>query len=389
MLRFWNRRSVVRTLAFVLAPVMLATSSLAEAKSTRFLVYVGTYTGPNSKGIYVFRFDSENGRAEPPTLAAESRNPAFLAVHPKGRFIYAVNELPNVDGRKGGGVAAFAIERPGGKLKLINQVSSGGAGPCHIALDASGRWAFVANYGGGSVASFPVKDDGSLGEAVSFHQHSGSSVNSARQEGPHAHGVTLAPDGRFLFVPDLGLDKIVAYRVDPTTGKLGPNDPPSTPTKPGAGPRHFVFAPGGRFAYAINELDSTVTAYSYDAAQGTLRELHSISTLPERFSGRSTTAEIEVHPGGRYLYGSNRGYDSVAVFAIDRSGVPKLLANVNTLGKTPRNFAIDPSGEWLWAANQDSASLILFRIDPKQGRLFPTDESLEIPSPVCVKFVAE
>jgi 6-phosphogluconolactonase len=381
----WDSR--FRILALALAAFALPFSPTLMAKPARFLCYVGTYTGPKSQGIYAFRFDAEAGRAEAPTLAAEVSNPSFLAAPANGRFLYAVNELPGTAGRKGGGVTAFAIERPAGKLKLLSQVSSGGDGPCHIALHPGGRWAFVANYGGGSVASLPIREDGALGEAVSFHQHTGSSVNPARQTSPHAHGVTLDPAGRLLFVPDLGLDKILAYRFDPATGRLAPNDPPFTSTKPGAGPRHFVFAPGGRHAYAVNELDSTVTAYAYDAAHGSLREIQTVSTLPDRFAGRNSTAEIQVDAQGRYLYCSNRGYDSIALFALDRSGTPKLLANVNTLGKTPRHFALDPTGEWLWAANQDSSSLNLFRVEPKQGRLFPTDESLDLTTPVCVIFV--
>lgn len=367
---------------------LLAADADALAKPARFMVYVGTYTGGKSKGIYAFRFDAKDGQAEAPALVAPTPNPTFLALHPNGQCLYAANEIGNFQGQKAGAISAFAIDRTDGSLRLLNQVSSGGSGPCHLIVDPTGKWVLVANYGGGSVAVLATQADGSLGESVSFHQHSGSSMNPQRQEGPHAHGVTLDSAGRFLFVPDLGLDKLMAYRLDPASGKLTPNDPPFVRLKPGSGPRHFTFSPDGRFGYAINELASTVTAFAYDRQRGTLQELQSVSTLPDGFAGKSTTAEIEVHPNGRFLYGSNRGFDTIAGFAIERaSGKLRPVAQVSTEGKTPRNFAIDPTGEWLWAANQDSDSLALFRIDPKRGLLLPAGKSFELGAPVCVKFL--
>lgn len=361
---------------------------LAMAKSTRFLVYVGTYTGPNSQGIYAFRFDAKDGRSEAPFLAAELANPAFLALAPDGRFLYAVGELGTFQGKSAGAVSAFRIDRATGKLELVNQVSSGGAGPCHLTVDASGKWVVVANYGGGSVAVLPIQPDGGLAERVSFHQHQGSSVNPRRQEGPHAHGVTLDAANRILVVPDLGLDRHLLYRLDATTGRLTPNDPPFAEVKPGAGPRHLVFAPEGKHAYGINELSSTVTAYHYHPAKGSLEELQTLSTLPDGYTGENWTAEIEVHPTGKFVYGSNRGYDSIAVFARDRRrGTLKLVANVATQGKVPRNFAIDPTGDWLWVANQGSDNLVLFRVEPTQGHLVPTGVSSDIGAPVCVKYL--
>jgi len=360
----------------------------AIALSTQYFVYVGTYTGPHSKGIYVFRFNAEEGRAQPPFLAAETANPSFLALAPNGRFLYAVGELGAFDGKKTGAVSAFRINRATGQLALLNQVSSGGPGPCHLTVDATGKWLLVANYGGGSVALLPIQDDGSLSPAVSFHQHQGSSVNPRRQESPHAHGVTLDAANRILIVPDLGLDRFMLYRLDAAAGRLTPNDPPFAQVKPGSGPRHLSFAPDGKHAYGIHELSSTLTAYAYDGSTGSLQELQTVSTLPEDYRGESTTAEIEVHPTGKFVYGSNRGHDSIAVFSRDpQHGTLTPIANVATQGKIPRHFAIDPSGTWLWAANQGSNNLVLFRIEPEQGRLLPAGATVDIGAPVCLKYL--
>ncbi|HNQ89756.1 MAG TPA: lactonase family protein [Verrucomicrobiota bacterium] len=357
-----------------------------QAAARSCLVYLGTYTGQRSQGIYVFPFDTRQGKAGSPTLAAETTQPSFLALHPNGNHLYAVGETGQ--GKTAGAVSAFTINRATGALSLQNRASSGGAGPCHLIVHPDGKWVFVANYGGGSVAVLPLRQDGALGEPATVIQHQGSSVNRQRQEGPHAHGVTLDQSGQFLFVPDLGLDKILVYRFDAATGALTPHAPPSAAVKPGAGPRHFAFAPDYRHAYVINELDSTITAFAYDPRQATLTEQQTVTTLPEGFGGKSTTAEILVHPSGRFLYGSNRGYDSLAVFAVDRAkGTLKPLQHVSTQGQTPRSFGIDPTGEWLWAANQNSDTLVLFRIDPNRGRLLPTGESLNVGSPVCVQFL--
>lgn len=374
-----KRLSIMLALA-VLAPELLA-------KSAQYWVYVGTYTGAKSKGIYAFRFDSQNGQAGEPMLAAEVANPSFLALAPNGRTLCAVGELGSFQGKKTGAVSAFAINRATGQLTLLNQVPSGGPGPCHVTFDATGRWALVANYSGGSVASFPVRTDGSLGDAVSFHQHQGASVNPRRQEGPHAHGATLDPANRLLVVPDLGLDKLMLYDFDAATGKLTPHEPPFVSTQPGSGPRHFVFSPDGRHGYAINEMASTITAYAYNRKAGSFKELGTASTLPEDFRGESTTAEIEVHPTGKFVYGSNRGHDSIAVFARNgRLGTLKGLEHVPTQGAVPRSFAVDPSGKWLWVANQNSDNLVLFRIDPQQGTLQPTGTQVKVGAPVCVKY---
>ena len=355
-----------------------------------YLVYIGTYTmQKTSKGIYVYRFDSATGKLTSLGLAADTVNPSFLAVHPNRRFLYAVNEISSYEGQKSGGVSAFAIDRGTGKLTFLNEVASRGADPCYVAVDNTAKYVLVANYTGGSVAVFPVLDDGRLGEASSFVQHTGHGVNPQRQEGPHAHSINLSPDNRFAIAADLGLDQLLVYRFDPTHGTLAPNNPPFAKINPGAGPRHFTFHPSGKFAYVINEMGSTVTAFSYDAAGGVLRALQTISTLPKAFAGNNDDAEVQAHPSGKFLYGSNRGHDSIAVFAIDAGrGTLTPVEHVPTQGETPRNFRIDPTGSYLFAANQDSDNIVVFRIDPKTGRLTPTGQTLEVPSPVCVKFVA-
>jgi 6-phosphogluconolactonase len=355
------------------------------------IVYVGTYTRAPSKGIYAYRL-AANGTFTPmgaAGLAAETENPSFLAVHPNGRFLYAVNEVSKYEGRDSGSVSAFSIDRGTGTLTLLNRVSSRGGGPCHLSTDASGKWLFVANYGGGSVAAFPIHDDGKLGDASSFFQHSGSSVNKARQSGPHGHAVVVSPDNRFVLAADLGLDRVLTYRVDPSAGGLAPADPPFSTMAPGSGPRHLAFRSDGKFAYVLGEMLSQVGAFRYDAARGTLTSLQTISTLPQGFSGENSGAEIAVHPGSKFLYASNRGHDSIAAFRIDAAnGTLTPIGHVSTQGKTPRNFAIDPSGRFLIAANQNSGTAVVFRIDQETGGLTPSGSVLQVPSPVSIVFAA-
>jgi 6-phosphogluconolactonase len=359
------------------------------AAGKNYFVYIGTYTQKNSKGIYAYRMDSGTGKLDSMGLAAESTSPSFLAVHPSQRFLYAANEVGEYEGQKGGAVSAYAIDPSSGKLTLLNTVSSRGGGPCHLVVDKAGKNVLVANYGGGSVAVLPLAEDGRLREASAFIQHAGSSVNPSRQKGPHAHSINVSQDNRFAVAADLGLDELLVYRFDSAKGTLTPNDPPFTKVNPGAGPRHFAFHPGGRFAYVINEMQSTVTAFDYDAARGILKDSQTISTLPKDFQGENSTAEVQVEPKGRFLYGSNRGHHSIAIFAIDaKDGKLSSVGQVSTQGKTPRNFGIDPTGSYLLAANQDSGTIVVFRIDPKSGQLAPTGQVLDVGSPVCVKFVA-
>lgn len=383
------RNFLLSATAFIalLIPFVVHVAKVAGAKG-EFIVYIGTYTGPKSKGIYAFRFQPATGSSTPLGLAAETTSPSFLAVHPTRRVLYAVNEVSNYESQSAGSVSAFTIDAQTGKLTFLNRVSSRGPGPCHLAVDRTGKWVVVANYSGGSIAAFPIKEDGSLGEASAFVQHKGSSANSQHQQGPHAHSVTFSPDNRFVFVSDLGLDQVVSYRFDAAKGTLTPNDPLFAKVKEGVGPRHFAFHPNGKFAYVINEMDSSVTAFSYQAASGRLTEMQTLSTLPKDFTGNNSTAEIETHRNGKFLYGSNRGHDSIAVFSIDpRQGTLTPVEQVSTQGKAPRNFAIDPTGAYLFAASQNSDKIVVFRIDQKTGKLTPTGNVLEVPTPVCVTFV--
>ncbi len=348
----------------------------SKAKDS-YLIYVGTYTGPASKGIYAFHFDPASGKSTSLGLMAETTNPSFLAIDPTHRYLYAANEVGDYKGEKTGGVSAFAIDRKTGKLTLLNEVSSRGAGPCHVTLDKTGKYVLVANYDGGSVAVFPVQPDGRLGEASAVVQHGGHGPNSERQEGPHAHEIQLTRQNRFAIAADLGLDELLVYRFDAAKGTLIANDPPFAKVDPGAGPRHFAFHPNDKFIYTLNEMGGSVTGFAYDAR------------LPKDFKGKNDSAEIVADASGRFLYASNRGPDNIAVFAIDPAkGTLKLVEHVPTKGKTPRNFAIDPTGRYLFVANEESNNIVVFRVDPKTGRLTHTGQVLEVPSPVCVVFIS-
>lgn len=371
----------------LLAPLAFSGKAASEA-SGQYLAYVGTYTGAHSQGIYAYRCDARANTFTPLGCVAETVNPTFLALNPAGTRLYTVNETGEFKGAKTGAVSAFAVDRETGRLRLLNQVSSAGPGPCHLAVDASGRDVLVANYTGGSAAVLPIRADGSLGEATARVQHTGSSVNPNRQREPHAHCVALSPDNRFAFVADLGIDQVKSYRFDPARGTLTANDPAFVALPPGSGPRHLAFHPDGRHAYVINELLSTVTVLDYAAPTGVFSLRQTVSALPDGFTGRSTAAEIAVHPSGKFAYGSNRGQDSVAVFAI-ASGTGELapIQQAQTGGKTPRHIAIDPSGHFLWAENQDSDNITIFKIDEQTGRLSPTGQVLSVGAPVCVQFL--
>ena len=364
--------------------MMAMTSHLVQPEATAqpdsWRVYIGTYTRGESEGIYRLELNSETGALVTQGVVAETENPSFLALHPTLPVVYAVGEMS-----EGGAVSAFAVDAESGALSLLNAQSSEGPGPCHVAVSPDGTLVAVANYSGGNVALFPVNDDGSLAPATSVMQHEGSSVHQ-RQQNPHAHSVNFSPDGRYLFAADLGIDKMMIYRVEGDA--LSPNEPPHAELAPGAGPRHFAFHPNGAFAYAVNELDNTVTAFSYDTENGALETIQSVGTLPDDFDESNTTAEIRVHPSGRFLYASNRGHDSIAVFSVDaESGRLSPLGQTSTQGQTPRNFNLDPSGQWLLAANQASGSVVVFAIDAETGALTPSGHSLEAPTPVCVLFV--
>jgi 6-phosphogluconolactonase len=371
-----------------------AAETRAQVAPDATLVYVGTYTNGASKGIYSFTLkktdvDNSSGQAlEPLGLAAEVKSPSFLEIDLKRRLLFAVNETSDFGGGQTGAVGSYSIDRATGKLTLLNEQPSMGSGPCHLVLDRAGRHVLVANYGSGNVAVLPVGPDGRLGAVSDVHQHTGRSVNPRRQEGPHAHCVTFDPAGRFLFVCDLGLDKVMIYRYDAERGKLTPNEPAFANLKPGAGPRHMAFRPDGEFAYVINELDSTITAFRYDPQTGRLSELQTVSTLPPGFQGSNTTAEIAIHPSGKFAYGSNRGHDSIALFEIDPAGGTLTYVDAQpTGGKTPRHFELDRGGQQLIIANQNTNTLLVCQIDADTGRLKPSGGLVEVPTPVCVKFL--
>ena len=378
----------MRLVVLALALAFFRVAITGRAAEPSMLVYIGTYTGGKSQGIYLSRFDPETGRLTAPELAAQTPNPTFLALHPAGHFLYAADEISNFHGKPEGAVVAFSIEQESGKLTLLNEEASSGGGPCHLAVDHSGKCVLVANYGSGSVAALPLRTDGRLGGPGMFIQHHGASINRERQSGPHAHFITVDPGNRFALACDLGLDKVFVYRLDPARPTLVPNDPPSVSVRPGAGPRHLVFHPNGRLVCVINEMGCTLSSYSYDAQRGLLSEVQTVSTLPQNFKGQSTCAEVQFHPSGKFVYGSNRGDNSIAVFAIEPgTGRLQLVQHQSTQGKTPRHFAVDPDGHWMLVENQDSDNIVVLRIDPVTGRLSPTGETLEVPQPVCAVFL--
>ena len=361
------------------------TTALAPARE--LLVYVGTYTKTTSKGIYMGRFDLETGRLGELALAGEAVNPSFLAISPDGNRLYAVSEGAGsvYAGKPSGTVDSFTIAPQNGSLSLLNHAASAGRGPCHLNVGPYGKNVFVANYSSGTVAMLPVLADGGVGAPSCVIQHEGISIHPTRQKQPYAHSITLSPDGRFAYAADLGNDTLYTCRIDSAAGTLVPAG--ETKIAPGSGPRHLALHPDNRHAYLINELANTITTLSRDPDSGKLTALQTVTTLPASFTGANTTAEIAVHPSGRFVYASNRGHDSIAVFAVaPGNGTLSWIEDVSTEGKTPRNFALDPTGRWLLAANQDSDSLVLFAVDPATGRLTPTGQKVTVGMPVCVKF---
>jgi 6-phosphogluconolactonase len=365
-------------------------AALGQAAGSKYVVYVGTYTTKQeSKGIYAYRFDASTGKLADGALVAESTDPSFVAISPNGKYLYAVNEVGEFNGEKSGAISSYAIDTKTTKLKLLNQVSTHGGGPCYVSLDSTGKWVLVANYDAGSVASFEVQGDGSLSLVKGFVQHSGSSADKERQAGPHAHWIATSPDNRFALAADLGLDDVLVYKLDYEKGTLTSNTPPYLQVKPGSGPRHFAFHPNGKFGYLLTEMATTVTAFSYDAKKGALTAIQTVPTLPKGYSGPTEAAEIAVHPSGKFLYASNRaGVDTITSFSIDAKGMLKETGQVSTKGKTPRNFAIDPTGAYLLAANEESGNVVVFKIDAATGVLTPTGEEVKVSAPVSLAFLA-
>jgi 6-phosphogluconolactonase len=375
-----------RAITTLLAAV-LTTSAIA---GDSYHVYFGCYTNAKSgsKGIHISKFNTTTGDLSEPDLAAETGSPSFLAIHPSKKYLYSVGEM-GTPGQKGGAVSAFSISQPDGKLTLINQVSSVGAGPCHISVDKTGKMAMVANYGGGSVASYSIQDKGGLSEAQTFVQHEGSSVNLKRQAGPHAHSLNTSPDNRFGFACDLGLDKVLIYKLDPATGKMTSHG--HATVAPGSGPRHFAFHPSGKYAFVNNEILMTVTSFAYDAEKGTLTEIATVSTLPEADRSKTglSTAETVAHPNGKFVYVSNRTHDTIAVFSCDpATGRLTLIQNAPAEGEIPRNFNLDPTGKWMIVAHQNSNTAALFKVDQDSGKLNFTGKKIKVGGCVCVRFLA-
>ncbi len=373
-----------------------ATPSAAPVQSVAVkagLVFVGTYTsGPNNQvradGIFVYRMDPTTGALNQLSKAGGLPNPSYVTVDPSGRYLIAVSETGEYEGQPGGAVSSYAINAATGALALINSQPVHGASPAYISTDPSGKWVLTANYMGGNVTVLPLGEDGKLGAATAVVQHTGSGPNKDRQEAPHAHSVILGPGGKLVLAADLGIDKVLLYDLDPVKGTLTPHTTPALVLPPGTGPRHMDFHPNQRYLYVLGELASTVTAYQYDANGGTFQEVQSVSLLPADFREANTSADIHVAPSGKFLYASNRGNDSIAIFSINpSSGKLALVDHISTQGKTPRNFAIDPSGSFLLAANQDSGTIVSFRIDPETGKLTTTGQVTRLQMPVCIKFL--
>ena len=388
----WNQRlstlglKALLGLASLLGVLVSLLGWQQAALAEKYWVYIGTYTGKTSRGIYKVDFDLPGMKIGQPELAAEVRNPSFLALHPSREFLYAVGELQEFEGKRVGAVSAFAIEPGTGRLQLLNQQPSGGTGPCHLTVDASGRWLVVANYGGGTVAVLEIAPDGQLKPPVCVVAHEGQSVHPTRQRQPHPHQVRIAPGTNLVLVPDLGTDRVVLYRLDRDSGKLSPNDPPFVTVPPGSGPRHLTYSQGNRFLFVLNELTATVSVFRCREAVP-MELVQTVSALPADFAGENTAAEIVVHPSNRWVFSSNRGHDSIAIFRFHEAEAKlELVGHAPSGGRTPRNFNLDPSGRVLFSANQNTDNVVIYSVDAETGRLTDTGLSFQVGAPVCIIF---
>lgn len=374
-----------RTTAFILI-LFFASSALPQEKKE--ILYAGTYTVRGSEGIYVYQFDRNNGDLTFIQSVKTIESPTFLAIHPSGKFIYSVNRGPAPGSDKIGSVSAYAIDSSTGKLRLLNHQSSYGAGPCHIATDKTGKLAFISNYLGGNLIVLPIEEDGSLGRCVDSVSFSGSGLNKERQDKPHIHSATVSEDNRFLHVADLGTDRVYSFAIDLNKKKLLPAVKPYITVAAGSGPRHFTFTPDSRYAYLAEELTSTVAAFSYNKETGTLDIIEDqIISLPIDFKDGNTSADIHTDASGKYLFMSNRGHQSIAIYTIEKDGKLTFKGMENTKGKTPRNFLVDDKNEFLFAANQDTDNIVIFRLDTETGKLVDTGVQVKVPSPVCLKMM--
>lgn len=353
-------------------------------------VYIGTYTlNSDSEGIYVYQFDLSNGSLTRVGLTSGIDNPSFLTITTDGQYLYAVNEVAEVDGVLGGSVSGYAINNQTGALTYLNSQSTHGEYPCHVSMDQSEQYLVVSNYMGGNIAMLPIKKDGTIGFATDVVQHEGfSKVNPERQEAPHAHSATITPDNKFALVADLGKDMLISYKLDLKKGKLLSYEKKQIYEAPGDGPRHMDFHPNGRFVFLLNELGNTINSYRYESEKGTLKLVDTIYSLPDDFNGDSIAADIHVHPNGKFLYASNRGHDSLIICKINEGdGTLKYIAHQSSLGQHPRNFSIDPTGNYLLVANKDSNNIVIFSINQDSGLLTSMSEVIELPQPVCIHFL--
>ena len=359
---------------------VLSFALLHAARGENLFVYFGTHVAGPGKGFSLAHFDTTTGALSKPEFLLEAPAPAYFIIAPDGKHLYTCNST--------GFVSAYAIDRATARLTLLNQVPSGGGDPSYISLDRTGQYVFVANYDGGNIATWRLRPDGGIGERTAFVQHTGHGVNPQRQSHAFAHSIHVDLTNRFVLVADLGLDELFVYKFDAKTGSLTPNDPPFATVKPGSGARHMVFYPNGRWVYLITEMGSTIIQFDWDSTRGTLKELQTVSTLPPDFHGNSGCSEITIHPNGKFLYASNRGHDSIAVFAIDaKSGRLTPVEYAPSGGKTPRNFALDRAGRWMLVTNHDSNVARVFRIDQATGKLTPVGSPVEVPYPFCPRFL--
>jgi 6-phosphogluconolactonase len=371
----------LRMLSISLLVWAISSAQLGKSGSNEHYLLVGTYTSGKSEGIYVYKFNSTSGSfSQVSTVKAD--NPSFLAVSPDEQFVFAVNE----NGNDKGSIASYSFDKKTGQLVQINKESSGGDHPCYVNIDGRGNWVVSGNYTGGSLAVLPVMDNGKLLPAHQVIEHEGQSVNKQRQEKAHVHATVFSPDYKYLFVPDLGIDKIMIYSFDQNSGRLDPSNATFTQTEPGSGPRHFTFHPSGNYAYLMEELSGKVNVFSYNK-QGKLTSMQTISAIPADYKGNVGSADIHVSPDGKFLYASNRGEsNTLAIFSIDQNGKLTLVGHQSTLGNTPRNFNFDPTGNFLLVANQNGNNIVIFKVDKKTGLLMPLPTQIEVPNPVCIKW---
>jgi len=359
-----------------------------NSMETKEYIYVGTYTQEGEAGIYVYKFDRDTGKLTLVQEVGGMESPSYLEINPSGKYLYSVNGNSVVPDKKWGSVSSYSIDQATGKISHMNDQPAQGAGPCHINIDSKGRMVFVSNYSSGSIVAFPVQKDGGLGAATDVRQHAGSSINESRQKGPHVHNCIVSPDDKFIYVSDLGIDRVVVYAIDYKNKKLEAHPSSDGNVEAGSGPRHFCIDGKNRFGYVINELSSTVTAYKIDKETGALDPIQTISTVPEGFSEVNYCADIHIDPSGRYLYGSNRGHNSLAIFRIDEnSGKLTLVGHESTYGEWPRNFLIHPEGEYIFVANQNSDNIVIYRRDVQSGLLSKIEEEIEVHKPVCLKIL--